>query len=797
MKFTLSWLKDHIETDAALEDIAHTLTMAGLEVEDIEDKSKALAPFVIAEVLECGRHPNADKLSLCKVSTGVGVFQVVCGAPNVRAGIRVVFAHIGTVIPDSGQPLKTCEIRGVESQGMMCSERELQLSDSHEGIIELPADAPVGVSFAEYAGLSDPVLHVNLTPNRGDCAGVRGIARDLVASGKGHLKPLKDDPVPGTFSSPVSISIAPEAMEGCPCFMGRTIRGVKNGPSPRWLQDRLHAIGLRPISALVDITNYLCFDLARPMHVFDIGKLSGHLEVRLSREGESLLALDEKTYELGAGAVVIADDAGVQSLGGIMGGVPTGCSEATTDVFLECAMFDPIAIAAAGRRLGIESDARYRFERVVDMAFMGRAMEIATRMVLEMCGGAPSDVVMAGEMPDLFRSVSYRPSRVETLGGLAVPLAEQKRILEGLGFGPAENPDGSLQIAVPAWRPDIAGEADIVEEVLRIHGYDKIPSVSLLREESVTRPAASQAQKVVMAAKRLLAARGMMESVTWSFQPHKVAGLFGHTDAGLEILNPISSDLTTMRPSGIGNLLMAAGRNADRGWPDVALFEVGPIFHSAEPEGQETVAAGVRAGLAVSRSWDSRARPVDVFDAKADALAVLEAAGMSEQSVQVTTDAPAWFHPGRSGCLRQGAKVVGWFGELHPGVLETLGIKGRIVAFEVVLSRLPQPRRKGTARPMLHLSSFQPVRRDFAFVMDAGMEAGKLIRAIRGVDKTLVSDVSVFDIYVGPGVGEGRKSLAVSVVLQPLDHTLSDAEIEGFSVKVVAAAQAAGATLRG
>lgn len=800
MKFTLSWLKAHLDTDAPLDRIAEALTALGLEVEEVVDRSKGLAAFTVAHVVSAERHPNADKLRVCVVDTGRGTVQVVCGAPNARAGMKGVFAPPGSVIPATGAKLEKGVIRGVESAGMLCSEREMGLSDEHNGIIELPDDAPVGAPFASVAGLDDPLIDVALTPDRADCAGVRGIARDLAAAGLGALRPLASDPVPGRFKSPVSVSLdLPEgARDACPVFVGRTIRGVRNGPSPRWLQDRLLSIGLRPISALVDITNLVTHDLARPLHVFDADRLDGDLVVRLARPGETIAALNGKSYETAGGETVIADGRGVQSLGGIVGGEATGCTEATTTVFLEVALFDPIRTAQTGRRLGIDSDARYRFERGVDPAFVLPGAEIATRLILEICGGEASETVVAGRVPEWRRTLSLRPDRVRTLGGVDVPAAEQRRILSALGFEVKDGAGGALDCAVPSWRADVHGEADLVEEVMRVNGFDAIPATPLERTSAVARPALDARQRRAALARRALASRGMLEAVTWSFMDSRNADLFGGVDPGLRLLNPIASDLDVMRPSVLGNLVQAAGRNADRGHPDVALFEVGPAYRDPSPQGQDLVAAGVRAGSAVPRNWHGGARAVDVFDAKADALAALDAAGAPTASLQVGADAPDWYHPGRSGCLRLGPTVLARFGEIHPAVLERLGLEGAAVGFEVFLDQVPLPKKKtGTARPLLQLSPFQPVRRDFAFLVDEGVEAEKALKAARGADKALVAEVAVFDLYQGPGVEPGRKSLGITVTLQPVDRSLTEAEIDAVGQKVVAAVtKATGATLR-
>jgi phenylalanyl-tRNA synthetase beta chain len=801
MKFTLSWLKEHLDTDASLQTVCDKLTALGLEVEGVKDRAAALAPFRIARIVTADKHPDADKLRVLTVDDGTQTRQVVCGAPNARAGLVGVFAVEGAYIPGSKITLKKGVIRGVESNGMMCSKRELELSDEHEGIIELPEDAPVGANFAAWAGLDDPVIEIALTPDRADCAGVRGVARDLAAAGLGTLKPLTEgridsSPVKGGFVSPLGVTI--ERPDACPMFVARYFRGVKNGPSPQWLQDRLTAIGLRPISALVDLTNYLTFDVSRPLHVFDADKVKGGIVVRMAREGESLAALNGKSYPLDGEMTVVADHENAESLGGIMGGEATGCTDATVNVLLEAALFDPVRTARTGRRLGIDSDARYRFDRGVDPAAVVEGVERATRLLLEMCGGEASDLVIAGAEPDWKRTYTLRPDRVASLGGVAVAAEEQARILTTLGCAVSGSADGTYAVSPPSWRGDIHGEADLVEEVLRVVGFDAIPATPLPRLSALTKPALSAKQRKIAATRRALAARGLNEAVTWSFMAEADATPFGGVPAELKLLNPISADLDVMRPSILPNLIKAAGRNADRGVADAALFELGAAFRDATAKGQDTVAAGVRAGAAVPRHWAEKTRPVDAFDAKADALAALEAAGAATANLQVTADAPAWYHPGRSGQLRLGPNVMARFGEVHPAVLATLGVKGPIAAFEVLLDAVPQPKKKGgTAKPLLNPSAFQPVERDFAFVVDAGVEADRIVRAVKGADKTLIAAVSVFDVYAGKGVEPGRKSVGVAVTLQPGDRTFTDADIEAAGQKIVASViKATGGALR-
>ena len=799
MKFTLAWLREHLETDASLDEIAARLTMLGHEVEGVDNRGEALAPFVIACVKDARQHPNADRLRLCVVDAGEGDVQVVCGAPNARAGMKGVFAPSGTTIPGTGVELKKAKIRGEESNGMLCSEREMGLSDDHDGIIELPDDAPVGANWAKWAGLDDPVIEIGLTPNRGDCASVRGIARDLAAAGLGRLKPLDESPVAGTFEPPIRWRRDFPDGEGdaCPMVVGRYFRNVKNGDSPQWLRDRLRAIGLRPISALVDITNWSTFDLGRPLHVFDADALAGDLTMRYAKAGETLGALDGRAYTLDDGMIVIADRDGVQGIGGVMGGEGSGCGADTKNVFLEVALFDPIRIAETGRRLGIVSDARYRFERGIDPTSAIWGAETATRMILDLCGGEASELTIAGELPEWQRDCYMRISCTLSLGGVSVAAAESEKILQSLGFETRMDAD-TIHCAVPPWRPDIDGEADLVEEVLRIRGYDSIPSVSLAREFTVPGPVRNTGQKRAETVRRLLAARGLVEAVTYSFMEPGQAELFGGVADSVRLVNPISADLAVMRPSILPNLVAAVARNQARGLDDPALFELGPQYSSDTPEGQALVAAGVRAGNSGPRHWAAAPRPVDAFDAKADALAALEAAGAPVQGLQVGTDAPGWYHPGRSATLRLGPKVLARFGELHPRIARAMDADGPIAAFEIFLDDIPPPRKMaGSARPLLTLSAFQPVHRDFAFIVDEGIAAGDVVRAVRAAERDLIADVAVFDVYRGKGVADGRKSIAIAVTLQPTRATMTDAEIDAVAARIVAAvARQAGGELR-
>ena len=788
MKFTLSWLKDHLDTDASLDEICERLTMIGLEVESVDDKA-GLKPFVIAKVLSAEKHPDADKLRVLMVDTGSGdPVQVVCGAPNARAGLVGAFAAPGTYVPGIDVTLSVGTIRGVESRGMMCSERELQLSDEHDGIIDLPGGAPVGTPFATWAKLDDPVIEINLTPNRPDATGVYGIARDLAAAGLGTLKGGAIDPVPGDGPCPVKVTI--DAPDLCPGFALRLVRGVRNGASPKWMQQRLLAIGLRPINALVDITNYVTFDRGRPLHVFDAAKVKGDLVVRRAEAGEKVLALDTREYELNPEVCVIADGNGVESIAGVMGGEHSGCDETTTDVLIESALWNPLNVARTGRELGIITDARYRFERGVDPEMMVPGLELATTLVMELCGGAPTETEVVGYAGHEPKIVSFPTAEVTRLTGLDVSGAESLSILTRLGFEPKGTGD-MVDVAVPSWRPDVDGKADLVEEVMRIHGVEKIAPQAMTGHEAVNRRILTVLQNRTRAARRALAVRGMMEAVTWSFIPAKHAELFGGGAPELKLSNPIAADMSDMRPSLLPGLVAAAQRNADRGFADVALFEVSGTYENDTPEGQRRVAAGVRRGTArmegQGRHWAGNAASVGVFDAKADALAALEACGAPVDKLQVETGGPDWYHPGRSGTIKLGPKVVlGTFGEFHPKVLEALDVSGPLCGFEIYVDAVPEPKAKPTrTKPRLDLSPFQAVRRDFAFVVDRAVEAAQLTRAAQAADKKLITGVRVFDIFEGASLGEGKKSLAIEVAIQPVERTLTDEDFEALAARIV------------
>ena len=801
MKFTVGWLKEHLDTQATLNQIVEKLTMVGLEVEKVTDRAKGLETFVVGYVVEAKQHPNADRLRVCQVDTGTEKVELVCGAPNAKTGMRGVFAPGGSYIPGTNITLKPTEIRGVMSNGMLLSEREMGISDEHDGIIELNENAKIGDRVVDVMGLNDPIIEIAITPNRGDCLGVRGIARDLAAAGLGALKPLANGPVPGTFKSPIQVHLNfDEATKSaCPHFVGRYIRGVQNGESPQWLKDKLLAIGLRPISALVDITNLLTMDLGRPLHVFDVAYLDGDVQARMAKPGEKLLALNGKEYTLGADMCVIADNSKVEALGGVMGGEASGCTETTTDVYVECAYFDPIRTATTGRKLQVISDARFRFERGVDPAFLETGMEIATRLIMDLCGGEPSEIVNAGTEANWKRDIALRPERIKTLGGIDIPLEEIERILIVLGFGVGGD-NGLFKVAIPSWRSDIVGEACLVEEVVRIYGFDKIPVVPVRADSGLPQNALLADQKRHSQARRVLAKRGMVEAVTYSFLSNADADLFGGAPDSVKLVNPISSDLDVMRPSLLPNLLNAANRNAARGINSVAMFEVGPQFKGDLPEDQLIIAAGIRTNQIGSKHWNQGPRTVDVFDAKADALAVLEDLGAPAARLQAIAEAPAWYHPGRSGALCLGPKnKLAYFGEIHPGLLKRMGIKGQVIGFEIFVDALPKPKAKPSARkPHLNLPQLHAVDRDFAFVVNDDVAASAIINAAIGTDKKLITNVSLFDVFSGGNLGEGKKSIAISVTMQPIEQTLTDAEIDAVAAKIITnVAKSTGGSLRG
>lgn len=794
MKFTLSWLKDHLETDASISRIAEAMTAAGLEVEHVDDPTTKLAPFTVARIVEAVRHPNADRLQVCQVDTVDGRKEIVCGAPNARAGLTTMYAPIGAYVPGLGVTLVEKPVRGVVSNGMLCSAKELEVAEESDGILELSDDLAVGTPAAEVFG-ADPVVDFEVTPNRPDWLGVDGIARDLAAAGVGTFKPQVIEPIPGQFPCPIKVTLSD--IDACPTFAGRLIRGVKNGPSPEWLQKRLRAIGLRPISALVDITNYLSYDRDRPLHVYDAAKIAGDtLDVRLAEAGESILALDGKTYPLTPEMTVITDASGVIDLGGVMGGESTGVSDETTDVFVEAAWFDPIRTAQTGRELSLFSDAQYRFARGVDPGFVVPGLELATRMILELCGGEPSLPILEGRLPPEAQPLTFDPARVEGLTGLTVGRARIIEILKALGF--AVEDGETLRVQAPSWRRDVEGAADLVEEVARIEGFAALPSTPLPDAAPRIGGVVTPRQGRVRAARQALAAMGYAETIGWSFTARRFAVLFGGGADVLVLANPIASDLDCMRPSALPGLIQAVGRNAARGLLDCALFEVGPVFSGDRPQDQRTAVAGVLAPHA-ARDW-AKGGEDDVYAIKGHVMALLEELGAPVGSLQVVQGtAASWWHPGRSARIQLGPKtVLAEFGAMHPGVLKALDVDGPIYAFEIWLEAIPEPKRAGTkARPPLNLSPLMPLSRDFAFVVDRDRAAGDLARAAQGADKALITEARVFDVYEGPGVPDGSKSVAIEVLVQPRHKTLADAEIEALSAKVVAAVEkATGGKLR-
>lgn len=799
MKFTLSWLKDHLDTQAALDEIVYALTDLGLEVESVEDRGAKLRDFTIGKVIKAVQHPDADRLRVCQVETDEGVKQIICGAPNAREGITVVVAKPGVYVPGIDTTIGVGKIRGIESFGMMASEREMELSDEHDGIIELPSGA-VGDRFVDWLAAHDPakvdpVIEIAITPNRPDALGVRGIARDLAARGLGTLKPRDCDPVPGTFACPISVSIDEDTRTACPVFYGRVIKGVKNGPSPAWLQDALRAIGLRPISILVDVTNFFTYDRNRPLHVFDADTLVGDaLRIHRAKGGETLVGLDEKDYTFSADQTLISDANGPESIAGVMGGLRSGCTEDTVNVFIEAAYFDPIRTAYTGRALKINSDARYRFERGIDPAWTPIGLEHATRMILDLAGGAASDVVVAGAIPDTRRAYQLDTDRLVSLVGMQIAPEIQRATLAALGF----SLDANDMASVPSWRPDVHGEADLIEEVARIASLTQLKGVPMARPVGVPKPVLTPMQKREQRARRTIAALGYNECVTYSFVDQKSAALFdgGSDETALE--NPISTELSHMRPALLPGLLQAAARNQARGFADMALFEVGAAFHGGEPGEQHLLATGLRIGKTLSKDVHGESRPVDVYDAKADAEAVLAAMG-APAKVQILRDVANWWHPGRSGKICLGPKkVLGVFGEIHPKILTETGVKGPAVGFTLWPAEIPFPKSNSATRPALAIKDLQAVERDFAFVVDTTVEAMSLVNAAAGADKVLIQDVRVFDEFIGGSLGDGKKSLAVTVRMQPSDKTLTEAEIEAVAAKVVAKVEkTTGGILRG
>ncbi|MCF6221567.1 MAG: phenylalanine--tRNA ligase subunit beta [Robiginitomaculum sp.] len=795
MKFTLSWLKEYLNTDATIDEIVEAMTLAGLEVEEVENPAEKLSAFSIAKVISAEKHPDADRLKVCQVETRDGMLQIVCGAPNARAGMTVAFAPLGAYIPglDFSLDKKPRKIRGVESSGMMCSSRELEIGDDHDGIMDLDDSFEMGMPLADALDMNDPVIDFEVTPNRPDWLGVDNIARDLAATGLGQWITPKVKPVQGSFPCPIEIET--DAPDACPVFAGRVIRGVKNGPSPEWLQRRLKAIGLRPISTLVDITNLLTYDRARPLHVYDISKLNGTLRARLGK-GETFQALDDKEYSCTNDMCVIADDARVLGLGGIMGGTYSGVSEQTTDVLIECAYFDPLTTRKTAKKLGINSDAKYRFERGVDTGFVIGGLEMATQLVLDMCGGEASDVTIAGAVPENPAPIEFDPKLNKRLTGFDLSDVEMVSILEALGFG-VKTASPTWTVTVPSHRRDCTMGADLVEEIARIHGLHDMVAESLPVTGGRREPLATDLQNKIRKARRALAHQGLSETVTWSFVSQDHAKLFDGGDESLVLDNPISSELGCMRPSALIHLLLAGQRSADKGYPGAALFEAGPTYQSPKPDGQSPTIAGIRRVETV-RDWQGGTAP-DAFTAKADAIAALAAMGAKVDNLQVAKPSGSYWHPGRSGRLQMGPKnILADFGELHPGVLKKLGIEGRVVAFEIWPDNVPSGRKKATkSKGALSISDLMPVHRDFAFIVSEDTPADKLLRAVKGADKALISDVTLFDVYQGKGVEDGHKSLALDVTLSPKTETLTDKDIEAVSTKIIAQAAKMGAVLRG
>ena len=804
MKFTLSWLKTHLNTDADLPTILKGLTNIGLEVEGVENPAEKLGAFRIAKVLTAERHPQADKLQVLTVDAGDGALQVVCGAPNARAGLVGVFGTEGAVVPVNGMVLKKTAIRGVESNGMMCSFRELELGEDHDGIIELGADAPVGQVYAEWAGLDDPVIDVSITPNRQDCMGVRGIARDLAAAGLGRLNALI---VPTIETAGPGPDVRIEDADGCPAFFARTVRGVKNGSSPEWMAKQLKAIGQKPISTLVDITNYIMIDLGRPLHVYDMATLKGGLVARRGGPGEQVLALNGKTYAIDDSMTVIADDEAVHDIGGIMGGEHSGAQDGTTDVLIECAYFTPERIAVTGQKLGLTSDARGRFERGVDPAFLDDGLSIATYLVTHLCGGSASEATRAGNPPVVAKTVTYDPAQCLALAGVDVADVEQKRILESLGFA-VEGHDATFEyqdgvpvttpatwtVTVPSWRRDVDGWPDIVEEVVRIVGLDQVPSTPLPRAPGVAKPTATPEQAIERRVRRTAAARGLAEAINWSFISEKEAAAVG--GGAWTLANPISEDLKVMRPSLLPGLLSAARRNVDRGAASVRLFELGRRYQADK---ERATVGFVLAGEKLARGWQTgKAQPFTAFDAKGEVTALLAAAGAPVANLQSFGEASGAYHPGQSGTLRLGPKtVLAEFGVLHPSLARQFGLTGTVVAGEIFLDAMPAKRANGFMRAPYAPPALQAVKRDFAFLIDEAVEADALVRAVRNADKKAIVDARLFDVFVGPGVDEGKKSLAVEITLQPGEKSFAQEELDAISAAVVKAAAKLGGTLRG
>jgi phenylalanyl-tRNA synthetase beta chain len=803
MKFTLNWLKEYLDTSALSHtttgEIIEKLTDLGLEVDEVENKADIYASFTVAKVKSAEQHPDADRLRVCQVETDKGMIQVVCGAPNAKTGMTAIFAPVGAYIPGLDVTLEKGKIRGQESCGMLVSEREMCLSDEHNGIIELDGDHEIGTPIADiFDGLDDVIIEIGLTPDRADCAGISGIARDLSAAGCGTFKIPERPTFDSKFKS--AVNVFTDTPDTCPHFTGRQIKGVKNGESPAWLKAKLESIGLRPISILVDITNYFCIGLNRPLHVYDVNRLNGDIRVQQAKGGEKFDALNDKSYALNGGETVITDDSGVLGFGGIVGGVSTGCEMDTTNVFLECAYFDPTHTAVTGRKHQVITDARYRFERGIDPEFTTYGMDLATQMIIDLCGGEPSDMVEAGAPVEWRRTYNFDPVMTKRLTGVTIEEKEQLYILGSLGFE-IDGDSAPYTVQAPSWRPDILGSADLVEEVIRVYGYDKIEAVPVVRTTQLTQNALSKTHTLRTYAGRTLADRGLQECITWSFMAYELASEFtdGDVKPGLRLTNALSVEMDTMRPSILPNLMQAVAKNADKGYPNACLFETGPVFHGVDPNDQMTVATGVRHGIHGDKHWagDDVSRAVDAYDAKADALAVIQSINPTLKP-QISDDAPSCYHPGRSGTLRLGKNVLATFGEMHPSICEDMDIDGNVVGFEVVLNNIPAAKTKTAARPLLKSSALQPIYRDFAFLMDENVPADTLISATRKGGGVMVSDVRIFDVYQGKGVPDGQKSMAVSVQFTPTEKTLTDKEIEELSQSVIKQVSSkTGATLRG
>ena len=787
MKFTLSWLKEHLDTDASVEKIAETLTKIGLEVEEVINPFENMDGFVTAKVEDVENHPDSDHLHVLKVNDGKQILQVVCGAPNVKKGMIGILAHVGAYIPLFGEKIKVGKIRGVESCGMMCAEDEIGVGTDHQGIIELPQNAQIGLSLAEVYK-ADPVFDISITPNRAECLGVRGVARDLAAAGLGKLKPLNIVRPNSSFASPIKVTV--EDSKACPVYTGRYIRGVNNkAETPKWMKDRLTAIGLRSISPLVDITNYINYDMARPLHVFDADKLKGNICVRMAKDGEEFVSLEEKKYILDNQSLGVCDDEGIQCLGGIMGGSSKGCSAETVNVFLESALFNPVCIARTGRKFQIDSDSRYRYERWVDPNSNVLGSDYATSLILQICGGEASEIEIAGEENYKPVTTYIRPERLKTFIGIEVGAAKIVEILQRLGFETKEEGD-KIWATAPTWRGDIEGEHDLIEEVVRMIGLDNIPAESMPKNYFPKQTLTAEQRRMVTV-KHELASRGLLETVTWSFTDSKLAKDFRKGREPILLCNPITAEMDEMRPSVLINLLQGLKGNIARGYSNVCLFECGPEFWGRKPGEQRAVAAGIRSGYTGKKHWLKEERQFDVFDVKADAMAVIAAANGPFDSAKISTDAPEYYHPGRSGVLRLGANIIAYFGEIHPSILKKFGIKQKVCAFEVFLDNIPLPRNtQDKAKKKLELYSFQPVDKDMAFIVDKTIRADDVVAAAKNADRNYIASVRVFDVYEGENLPDDKKSLALTITFQPKEATFGEQDIENMMAKVEQALKA-------